>query len=190
MFLRNWRFTTMLLAALSVGMSFCHALELPVRINWSSELWVETTVRGNLYLAFGPRGVGAWIDGGAVLGSIVLSFLVRRSSPAYRWTLAGTLCFLAAHITWWALVFPANLELANWASGPIPTDWASWRDRWEFGHLVVAILKFIGFTALLRSLVVDIPWTRLGNSSGRGETECFSGGMNFCVQAGNRFCLR
>jgi hypothetical protein len=155
MFLKSWRFLTILLASLSLAMSFCHVLEMPARRSWDSTLWVATTVHGGLYYMFGPGGVGAWIDAGAVLASVALVFLVRRRLPAFRLTVIGAVCLAGAHAAWWALVFPANLELANWVSGPIPPDWMHWRDRWEFGHATVAGIKFIGFVAIVLSVLVE-----------------------------------
>jgi len=165
MFLRSWRFLTILLASLSLAMSFCHVLEMPARRSWDSTLWVATTVQGNLYRMFGPAGVGPWIDGGAVLAAAVLIFLVRQRLPAFWLTLAGAVCLTAAQGTWWALVFPANLELANWLSGPVPPDWAQWRDRWEFGHAAVAVIKLIGFGALVLSVLAETPSDRHTGSS-------------------------
>ena len=63
--LRRVRLLVLFLAALSLGMSFSHLLELPVRRSWDQSLWIATTVHGNLYRMFGPSGPGAWIDVGA-----------------------------------------------------------------------------------------------------------------------------
>jgi hypothetical protein len=168
MFLRGWRFLTILLASLSLGMSCCHVLEMPARRSWDADLWVATTVHGGLYRMFGPAGVGPWIDGGAILAAAALVFLVRKRLPAFWPTLAGAACLAAAQGTWWALVFPANLELADWLSGPVPLDWAQWRDRWEFGHAAVAAIKLIGFAGLVLSVLVETPTDR---PAGRSDVQ-------------------
>jgi hypothetical protein len=151
MSLRALRFIVLLLVALSLGMSFAHVLEMPVRRSWDQSLWVATTVHGNLYRMFGPNGPGAWIDLAAVLTAVVLAYLVHADRRAFVLTAIGAGALVAAHATWWALVFPANLELAKWVEGPVPADWRQWRDRWEFGHATVCVLKFAGFVALLTS---------------------------------------
>jgi hypothetical protein len=156
-FLKSWRFATVLLASLSLAMSFCHVLEMPARRSWDQSLWVATTVTGGLYRMFGPTGVGAWIDLGAIVAAGVLAYRVRHRRPAFGLTLAGAVGLAAANAAWWALVFPANLELADWLTGPVPADWASWRDRWEFGHATVAGLKAAGFVALVLSVVAETP---------------------------------
>jgi hypothetical protein len=56
-------------------------------------------------------------------------------------------------VLWFAIVFPVNLELAKWISGPVPPDWASYRLRWESGHAINTLLQLIGFCALLWSVV-------------------------------------
>lgn len=167
MFLRAWRFVTLLLAALSLGLSFCHVLEMPARRGWDASLWVATTVHGNLYRYFGPQGVGPWIVIGSILGAAVLAFLVR-GRPAFGWALAGAVCLAASNAVWWAAVFPANLELANWLTGPVPDDWARWRDRWEFGHAAVALVTLFGFSALVLSVLVETP---ARGGVGRGEAD-------------------
>lgn len=106
---------------------------------------------------FGPDGVGPWIDGGAILAAAALVLLVRKRRPAVWWTLAGALCLAAANAAWWAFVFPANLELARWVSRPVPADWARWRDQWEFGHSIVAVVKVGGLGALVVSVLTETP---------------------------------
>jgi hypothetical protein len=155
MSIRSLRFVVLILAALSLGMSFAHVLEMPVRRSWDQSLWVATTVHGNLYRMFGPNGPGAWIDLAAVLGAMVLAYQVRADRRVLVWTGVGAGALVAAHAAWWGLVFPANLELANWVAGPVPADWARWRDRWEFGHAAVCVLKFAGFVALLGSALPE-----------------------------------
>lgn len=160
----GWRFLTILLGSLSLGMSFCHVLEMPARRSWDADLWVATTVHGGLYRLFGPAGVGAWIGVGALLATAALAVWLRGPAPAFRLTVVAAVSLAVAHGLWWGLVFPANRELANWLAGPIPPDWARWRDRWEFGHAAVAVGKFVGFAALVLSVLVATPAGRRAGS--------------------------
>jgi hypothetical protein len=152
---RAWRLVTLLLAALSTALSFCHLMEMPVRLAWAPALWIATTVEGGLYRHFG--GIGAVIDVGTLLAALVLTYLVRHRRPAFALTLAGTLLYLAAHAARWLQVFPANTVLATWTPGPIPTDFAAVRDQWEHTHAVIAVLKLLGLAALQASIVVETP---------------------------------
>lgn len=40
MLLTGIRFTAILLAALTLGMGFCHLMQLPARMGWDQYLWV------------------------------------------------------------------------------------------------------------------------------------------------------
>ena len=39
----------LMLAALTLGLSFCHLMQLPSRMGWDQYLWVGSTVQGGLY---------------------------------------------------------------------------------------------------------------------------------------------
>jgi hypothetical protein len=56
-------------------------------------------------------------------------------------------------LLWFVIVLPVNFELANWMSGPVPPEWASYRLRWETGHAINTALQLIGYCALLWSVV-------------------------------------
>jgi hypothetical protein len=46
--LKAIRFAAILFAALTLGMGFCHLLELPSRMGWDQYIWVGSTVQGGL----------------------------------------------------------------------------------------------------------------------------------------------
>ena len=152
MFLTIWRFTTIILTALTMGMAFCHLLEMPARLTWDAALWVTTTVPGGLYWLFGT--VGACIDVGSWVTASTLVFLVRKRTPTFQWTLVGACLLVAAHALWWFFVFPVNAEIATWTSETIPANWEPWRIQWEYTHAVRALLQIVGFAALLLSVLL------------------------------------
>lgn len=94
MFLRTWRFITVLFTALLTGATFCHTLELPAKMGYSAVLYI--TLQKSLYWMFGPQGVGAYIEVSAVVTTLVLAFLVRKRQPAFFLTLAASVCLLIA----------------------------------------------------------------------------------------------
>jgi hypothetical protein len=64
------------IAALSLGQSFAHALEAPPRLKvWSPELWHETTVFNGQFRLF--LAVGAPLDMAAILAPAIMAFVVR-----------------------------------------------------------------------------------------------------------------
>lgn len=149
-----WKCLTLVIAALSLGPSFAHLLEAPPRLSvWPPELWREATVFNGQYQLFGL--LGGPLDGGAILVAAVLAYAMRRDRPGFWFALVGTLLFLASLAVWLSAVAPVNAVLATWQPGPIPDDFFTLRNRWELGHIVIATLKLVGFTALVLSVLTS-----------------------------------
>jgi hypothetical protein len=151
MFLKAWRLITIMFIALSMGIAFCHLLEMPAKITYDAALWL--TLLQTLYGAFGT--VGASIEVGAVLTAVVLVFLVRQRRPAFGWTLLGALCVVAAHVAWWVWVAPVNATMAPLTPETLPEGWMRLRDQWEYTHAARAILQIIALGALVFSILVE-----------------------------------
>ena len=158
MLLRTARFVAIVLAALTLALSFCHLMQLPARMGWDQYLWVGSTVQGGLYSLFGS--VGAVIDVATVIAVGLLTYLVREHHrPGVRLALSAALLFATGLLLWWVLVYPVNVELAKWVNGPVPADWTAYRSRWEWGHAVISLLDLAGFAALVGSVLGDTPRT-------------------------------
>jgi hypothetical protein len=74
LFVRIWRFATLMLTALSAGMALCHLMEMPARRNYAPALWSRVTNIEGTYRLFGPP-VGASIEGGALTAADLLRTL-------------------------------------------------------------------------------------------------------------------
>jgi hypothetical protein len=153
MLIKSWRFITTVFVALSLGMAFCHLLQLPTRMSYDAEMWRNTQ---SMYQYFGPP-IGAIIESGAWLSVVVLAVLLRRRHPAFGWALVGAICMVTAQAAWWVLVNPVNNIMMNWTPATIPSDWAEYRLQWEYAHAARAIMQFVGFSALLISMLVETP---------------------------------
>ncbi|NJM72045.1 MAG: DUF1772 domain-containing protein [Scytonema sp. RU_4_4] len=155
MFLRIWRLITIILAALTMGTAFAHALELPAKMNYDASLW--TTLQQSLYWGFGH--IGGPIEGITVfLTAPVLTFLVRKRRPAFQWTLAGTVCLaLAFFVVFLVFTEPMNREIFQWTPQLVPADWTRVRNQWEYSHVARFVLQLTGLGALLISVLVEIP---------------------------------
>jgi hypothetical protein len=154
--LRAVRFVAVLLAALTLGMGFCHLLQLPARMGWDQFMWVGSTVQGGLYSLFGS--IGAVIDVLTVIALGLLTYLVREHRrPGVRLALIAALLFATGLMLWWVLVYPVNVELAKWINGPVPADWTAYRSRWEWGHATISLFELFGFAALIASVLADTP---------------------------------
>jgi hypothetical protein len=146
----RWAYVTLLLAALAIAAPFAHVLELPVRRGYDPALYVAVT--HTLYFYFAVAG-GA-IEVGAILAAVIYAALLlraRTAPAARRWALVGAACPVLAHILFWVLIAPVNLEFATWTPGAVPADWTRFRDQWEFTHAARAGLFVAGFCALLAS---------------------------------------
>lgn len=161
MFLKTWRLITLILAALSVGMAFCHTLELPAKMQYDATLW--TTINQSLYQQFGSLP-GIFSEVGAVLAAIGLTVLVRKRRPAFYWTLAGAVLLTLSLVVWFTLVAPMNAEFAQWTVNSIPANWMQVRNQWEYSHAARFVLQLIGLCTLQISLLVEIPTTRPRNT--------------------------
>lgn len=155
MFLKIWRFITILLAAFSLGLSLAHLLELPPRMRFDQTLWVRVTVFENVYALFGI--IGAFFETGAILAAIVLIFLVRKRGATFYWTIAGTVFLIIAFASWIIFVAPMNAEFAKWLTAPMPPDWTRFRNQWEYAHAANAFIKIFGFAFLIISALVETP---------------------------------
>jgi membrane-bound ClpP family serine protease len=47
---------------------------------------------------------------------------------------------------------PVNVAFASWTTATLPSDWQSYRLRWETGHAISFVLVLVAFIALLRAL--------------------------------------
>jgi hypothetical protein len=151
MILRIWRLVTLLLTALVMGTSFCHVLEMPVKMQADGQLW--TTLQHTLYRYFAI--LGGTVEVGAILAAALLSYRVRGRSRAFRLSVVGAVGLAASFAVWLGFVNPVNRQTAAWTVDSIPGNWAAWRAQWEYGHAVRFALHVIAFSALTLSVLVE-----------------------------------
>ncbi|MEG3919989.1 DUF1772 domain-containing protein [Microcoleus sp. T3_A4] len=161
-FIRAWRFIKLMLASFSLSLSMTHLLELPQRMQFDQQLWVRVTVFENVYKLFGS--VGAVFEVTAILTAIVLAFLVRKHGSSFYWTLGGAILLVLGFVSWIMFVAPMNAEFAQWLTNPVPADWTRYRDQWEYAHAVNALIKIIGLSLLVISVLVETPKKRVIDS--------------------------
>jgi hypothetical protein len=150
---KTWRFITIVFASLSMGLAFCHLMEMPAKLRYDGGLWL--TLLQTLYGTFGT--IGAVLEVGAVLAAVVLVFLVVRRRPSFGWTLAAAACLAVAHAAWWIWVAPVNAALVPLTPDTLPANWTELRNQWEFTHAARAILQILGVSALVLSVLVETP---------------------------------
>jgi hypothetical protein len=148
---KAWRWLTVMLAALCMGTTWAHLLEMPAKIRLDGATWLM--LLQTVYPpAFGT--VGAFFEIAAPIAAAVLAFLVR-GQPAFRWTLFGALCLIAADAAFWIWVAPVNATLVPLTADTLPPDWTALRDQWEYTHAARALLQLTGLGFLVFSVVSE-----------------------------------
>jgi hypothetical protein len=156
MFLRVWRFFTLLLTALALTMESAHVLELPQKMRYDAQMY--SMVNTTLYRYFAI--IGGVYQVGSIVAAAVLVCLVRRRGPSFGWTLAGALSLLLAFGLWLTVVAPVNGEVSTAlqvAPATVPAVWTRLRTRWEYGHAAGFIVQLVGLCALVLSVLVETP---------------------------------
>ena len=156
MLLKATRFVATMLGALTLGLGFCHLMQLPSRLGWDQYLWVGSTVQGGLYAMFGSVGAVIFVATVIALG-LNAYFTREHERPGFGLALIAALLFALALVLWWVVVYPVNVELAKWVNGPVPADWTDYRARWEWGHAIIAAVELIGFGTLIGAVLADTP---------------------------------
>lgn len=155
MFLKIWRFITLILVALFMGLEFAHTLELPAKMQYDGMLYI--TIQNSLYRYFGAPGLGAFITVGAVLCAIALTVLVRKRRPAFWWTLAGTLCLaIAFPLIYFLRIEPVNVVIEQATARTVPPNWEQLRSQWEYAHAMNFIFGLASFSAFVISILADL----------------------------------
>ena len=137
-------FASLVLTALSLGASWSHVLQIRGKAVWPGPLW--RAAMESLYRDYAI--VGGVVELAAILAGWWLVLAVRRT-PAFRWSLgSAVLLSVAFFVIWIGFIAPINRVFATWSSSSLPADWASYRNRWEMWHAVIAALKLAAFSAL------------------------------------------
>ncbi len=150
---KTWRFISLILAALAMGMHLAHALELPPKLGWDIELYLP--VQTSLYKLFGS--IGPVFEIGALISISILAYRLRDRNRIFKLTALSAGMIVLALVTWVLVVLPANGHINQWQVDVFPPDWTRWRDQWQFGQAGIFVLHLIGFSALISSVIGEIP---------------------------------
>lgn len=159
---RSLQVLAVLLVAVAMALALAHALELPGKMRLSREAYAG--VQPIYYPGF------TW--GGACEPAAVVTLLILLSFTPFGaafWLTAGALIALVAmHTAYWLLTHPVNkfwlkdLELKGFGAsffgfdpikrGQAAPDWTALRDRWEYSHVVRAVLGLVSLTLLTSAI--------------------------------------
>ena len=153
MLLKIARLTTILFIALSMGPAICHFLEMPAKMSYDGSIWLM--LHHTLYQNFGK--LGAFFEVGAVLLSIWLTYLVRRSPLPFFWTFIGAFCLVLAHAAFWLWIDPVNRIMISATEKTLPENWEVLRLQWEYTHSLRAVLETMALAAIVYSILAESP---------------------------------
>lgn len=153
---------SVMLVALAAALSVAHALELPGKMRLD-----EGTYRAVQRIYYPGFTFGGMAELPAILATAVLLLLTPVGSTSFWLVLIAVMGMTAMHATYWLVVHPVNrtwMEGQQMSAGAVSffgtgrkqreVAWTELRDRWEYGHLVRAVLTSFSLLALVVSLVV------------------------------------
>jgi hypothetical protein len=141
------RRANLILAVLATLVPIAHVLELPNKLALDGPLWLG--VQQHLYRGWGPF-LGGPVEIGALLTSLALLALHRRTDRNLWPMLLAAVCYAGMIIVFFVFNTPVNAAVSNWTGATLPTDWPSFRLRWEIGHAAAALLSLVALAALIR----------------------------------------
>jgi hypothetical protein len=155
--------TTVFLVAVAMSLSLAHALELPGKMRLDKDAYVA--VQGIYYPGFTYGGLG---EGLGMVATLVLLLLTPRSDPAFWWILTALAALVAMHGIYWVVTHPINkfwlkdTRLQGFGGEFFALDpmrkgtasegggegWKALRDKWEYSHVLRAVLAAIALITL------------------------------------------
>jgi hypothetical protein len=158
------------LVSIAMALALAHALELPGKMRLGKEAYL--TVQPIYYPGFTTAaGFG---EGGGMIATLVLLVLSPAQSAAFWWTLAALIALVAMHAAYWLLTHPVNKfwlrdqQLQGFGAGFFAFDplkrsapaashedsWTNYRDRWEYSHVLRAVLAAISLISLVTGVAL------------------------------------
>jgi hypothetical protein len=154
---------TVLLVAVTMALALAHALEFPGKLRLDRETYLA--VQTIYYPGFTVGGIA---EGLGMVAMLILLLLTPPGTTAFWWTLAAFISLVAMHATYWIVTHPVNKfwlkdqQLSSAGAGFFGFDplqrsgpkgeaedaWKHARDRWEYSHVVRAVLAMLALLAL------------------------------------------
>jgi len=144
------RFIALWCTGIASGVVFTHLIEVAPKSKLPGAAYIE--VEQVLQAHGATLGI---IEGIALFFALILMFFVYRRAWPFFLTLVAAISLAAMVIIWAASVAPMQADLQRIASGTLPSNWQSLRDRWAMLDSVRAIFGIIAFTFLAAAVVID-----------------------------------
>jgi hypothetical protein len=156
---------TLMLVALAMVPAVAHALEFPGKRRLPQDAYL--TVQRIYYPGFTIAGLA---EGCSLIAALALVLFTPRGSTAFALSLTALILLLTMHAVYWIVTAPVNkiwlkgqqLSRAGTAFFRMNTggrvrdsEWTALRDRWEYSHLVRAVLVTIALALLACALATS-----------------------------------
>ncbi len=153
MLLKTLRFVSLVCAALVLGLTLTHDLEIPGKQMLSGAGWlqVQQTFYGGYAIVGGVTEILGLISSG-----ILLFFLSGRRA-AFTLTLLAALSFAGMLAVFAFGNNPINQQVATWTPATMPANWQQLRDAWDGFHALSSALAALAFITLLVATLRDVP---------------------------------
>jgi hypothetical protein len=162
------------LVSVAMSLALAHALELPGKLRLDRQTYIA--IQPIYYPGFTyGGGIG---EGLGMIATLILLLMTPAGSAAFWWTLVAFAALVAMHAAYWIFTHPVNKfwlhdqQLQGFSRGffgfdpmrrrgtatPATDDgWERARDRWEYSHVLRAVLSAIALLALTMSVVDQFP---------------------------------
>jgi Domain of unknown function (DUF1772) len=153
MLLKTTRFVSLLCAALALGLTVTHDLEIPGKQMLSAADWL--TVQHTFYGGFAIVGGIAQVLG--LISTGVLLYLLRERRTAFVLTLVAALSFVGMLALFAFGNNPLNQQIMTWTPETLPAQWRETRDAWDGFHAASSALAALALIVLLIATLRDTP---------------------------------
>ncbi len=153
MFLKILRFVSIVCAALVLGLTVTHDLEIPAKrlLDGASWLNMQHTFYGGFAIVGGISEILGLLSTSASL------ILLRRHRVAFVLTLISVICFVGMIALFALGNNPLNQQIATWTPATLPANWPQVRDAWDSFHAFSSVFAAVALTVLLIVTVWDMP---------------------------------
>jgi hypothetical protein len=138
-----------MLAVIAVGICLvpagAHLFELPGKIGLPPEQYM---IVQRIYAGWALFGLAIFA---ALALTLAHAALVRAEPVSFRLSLAAFACLALTQAIFWTFTYPMNAASANWTM--MPADFEAARRHWEYSHAVNALLTFLAFLTITRSVL-------------------------------------
>jgi hypothetical protein len=159
------------LVSVAMSLSLAHALELPGKLRLDKKTYCA--VQTIYYPGF---TFGGFSEGMGIVAVLALLLMTPAESAAFRWTLIGLIALVTMHAAYWLITHPVNKfwlkdqDLTGFSAGFFGFDpfkrhgeeerhgeeimWKGLRDRWEYSHVLRAVLSALALLALTVAIAI------------------------------------